>query len=62
MTQRMQAFRHEHLIRPALNNHAPVSAPFALRLFKAIPPLQRIPARIVGLAFRPEHIRSRGSV
>jgi len=59
-TQRMQVFAHENVIRPALNNDAPVSAPLMLRLFKTIPLLQRIPARIVGLGFRPEHIRSRG--
>jgi 2-polyprenyl-6-methoxyphenol hydroxylase-like FAD-dependent oxidoreductase len=57
-TQRMQVFAHEKVIRPALENDAPVSAPLAVRLFKAIPMLQRIPARIVGLGFRPEHIRA----
>jgi 2-polyprenyl-6-methoxyphenol hydroxylase-like FAD-dependent oxidoreductase len=56
-TQRMQVFAHEKVIRPALENDAPVSVPFAVRLFKAIPLLQRIPARIVGLGFRPEHVR-----
>jgi 2-polyprenyl-6-methoxyphenol hydroxylase-like FAD-dependent oxidoreductase len=58
-TQRMQIFAHEHVIRPVLHSDRPVSAPFMLRLFKAIPLLQRIPARIVGLGFRPEHIRTR---
>lgn len=57
-TQRMQVFAHERVIRPALENDAPVSVPLAVRLFKAIPMLQRIPARIVGLGFRPEHVRS----
>jgi len=59
-TQRMQIFAHEHVIRPVLHSDRPVSAPFMLRLFKAIPLLQRIPARIVGLGFRPEHIHTRG--
>jgi 2-polyprenyl-6-methoxyphenol hydroxylase-like FAD-dependent oxidoreductase len=58
-TQKMQVFAHEKVIRPALENDAPVTAPFLVRLFKVIPMLQRIPARIVGLGFRPEHIRSR---
>jgi 2-polyprenyl-6-methoxyphenol hydroxylase-like FAD-dependent oxidoreductase len=59
-TQRMQVFAHERVIRPVLHSDRPVSAPFMLRLFKAIPLLQRIPARIVGLGFRPEHIHTRG--
>jgi 2-polyprenyl-6-methoxyphenol hydroxylase-like FAD-dependent oxidoreductase len=58
MTQRMQVFAHERVIRPALNNDQPVRPAFMLKLFKAIPFLQRIPARIVGLGFQPEHIRT----
>jgi 2-polyprenyl-6-methoxyphenol hydroxylase-like FAD-dependent oxidoreductase len=58
-TQRMQIFAHEHVIRPVLNSDAPVSASLMVRLLKAIPFLQRIPARIVGLGFRPEHIHLR---
>jgi len=57
-TQRMQVFAHENVIRPALANDSPVSAPLPVRLFKAVPLLQRIPARIVGIGFRAEHIRS----
>jgi 2-polyprenyl-6-methoxyphenol hydroxylase-like FAD-dependent oxidoreductase len=57
-TQRMQVFAHENVIRPALANDSPVSAPLPVRLFKALPFLQRIPARVVGMGFRPEHIRS----
>ena len=56
-TQRMQVFAHEHVIRPVLQSDAPVKPAFMVRLFKAIPFLQRIPARVVGLGFRPEHIR-----
>jgi 2-polyprenyl-6-methoxyphenol hydroxylase-like FAD-dependent oxidoreductase len=58
-TQRMQVFAHENVIRPALNNDAPVKASLALRLLKAMPILQRLPARVVGLGFRPEHITNR---
>jgi len=32
--------------------------PFALRLFEHVPFLRRIPARLVGLGVRREHIRS----
>ena len=57
-TQRMQVFAHENVIRPALANDSPVSTPLPVRLFKALPFLQRIPARVVGMGFRPEHIHS----
>jgi hypothetical protein len=30
--------------------------PFPLRLFGRFPWLRRIPARIIGMGFRPEHI------
>jgi 2-polyprenyl-6-methoxyphenol hydroxylase-like FAD-dependent oxidoreductase len=59
-TQRMQVFAHEKVIRPVLNSDAPVTPALMLRLFKAIPFLQRIPARVVGLGFRPEHVHSHG--
>ncbi len=44
-TQRMQIFIQEHVIRRVLESDAPVAAPRALRLLKALPWLQRIPAR-----------------
>ena len=57
-TQWMQIFMQEHVIRPVLGSDASISAPLVLRLLKAIPFLRRIPARIVGVGFRPEHIQS----
>jgi hypothetical protein len=35
-----------------------VSAPFPLRLLQWFPYLRRIPARVIGLGFRPEHVRT----
>jgi 2-polyprenyl-6-methoxyphenol hydroxylase-like FAD-dependent oxidoreductase len=61
-TQRMQVFAHENVIRPALANDSPVTAPRPVRLFKALPFLQRIPARVVGIGFRPEHVHSPAAV
>jgi len=58
-TQRMQIFMHENVIRPVLNNDGPVHVPLILRLLKAIPLLQRFPARMVGVGIRPEHIQPR---
>jgi 2-polyprenyl-6-methoxyphenol hydroxylase-like FAD-dependent oxidoreductase len=55
-TQRLQIFAQENVIRPALENDKPMKVPLVLRIFKAIPPLQRIPARLIGVGFRAEHI------
>jgi hypothetical protein len=33
-----------------------LSPPFAFRLLALIPFLRRIPARMIGLGFRPEHV------
>ena len=33
-------------------------APLLFRLFNKLPFLRRIPARLIGLGFRPEHVRT----
>jgi 2-polyprenyl-6-methoxyphenol hydroxylase-like FAD-dependent oxidoreductase len=58
-TQRMQIFVQEHVIRRVLGSDAPVTAPRVFRLLKAIPWLQRLPARIIGIGFRPEHVQTK---
>jgi hypothetical protein len=32
-------------------------APLMFRLFNHLPILRRIPARLIGMGFRPEHVR-----
>lgn len=56
--QRMQRAVHAGVLGPALNATAPMEAPFALRMLDRFPILRRIPARLVGLGVRREHIRS----
>jgi 2-polyprenyl-6-methoxyphenol hydroxylase-like FAD-dependent oxidoreductase len=59
MTQRVQIFAHKRFITPALATKAPLKRlPLPLALLKHFPILRRIPARIVGLGFRPEHIHT----
>ncbi len=59
MTQRLQVIAHQRLIAPTLGNKAPIlELPAGLRLLRDYPLLRRIPARVVGLGFRPEHVRS----
>jgi 2-polyprenyl-6-methoxyphenol hydroxylase-like FAD-dependent oxidoreductase len=59
ITQSGQLFAHKNFIRPALSHkQAARKLPFALRLLKQFPMLRRIPARLIGLGVRPEHIRT----
>jgi 2-polyprenyl-6-methoxyphenol hydroxylase-like FAD-dependent oxidoreductase len=59
MTQALQVFAHKRVIRRALNNETPLRRlPLPLRLLQRFPILRRIPARVIGLGFRPEHVRT----
>jgi 2-polyprenyl-6-methoxyphenol hydroxylase-like FAD-dependent oxidoreductase len=61
MTQAFQVFAHKRLLAPTLSRQAPIRRlPLLLRLLQWFPVLRRIPARIVGIGFRPEHIRTPG--
>lgn len=58
MTQRMQLFIQNRVIKRVLDNAAPLSPPLAFRLLARFPFLRRIPARLIGMGFRPEHVRT----
>jgi len=59
MTQGLQVFAHKNMLAPALSNQAPTHRlPLPLRLLQWFPMLRRIPARVIGLGFRPEHLRT----
>jgi 2-polyprenyl-6-methoxyphenol hydroxylase-like FAD-dependent oxidoreductase len=59
LVQRMQKIVHDRILTPLVVRKAVLDkVPFVLRLFQRFPILRRIPARIVGLGFRREHIRS----
>jgi 2-polyprenyl-6-methoxyphenol hydroxylase-like FAD-dependent oxidoreductase len=57
-TQRFQLIIQNNIIRGVLQAGGGFRPPLLLRLFSLIPALQRIPARVLGLGLRPEHIRS----
>jgi 2-polyprenyl-6-methoxyphenol hydroxylase-like FAD-dependent oxidoreductase len=60
MTQGFQVFAHKRFIGPALGSKTPIQRlPLPLRLLNRFPILRRIPARMLGLGFRPEHVHSR---
>jgi 2-polyprenyl-6-methoxyphenol hydroxylase-like FAD-dependent oxidoreductase len=56
MTQWLQVAVQRRIIARVLVETAPLKPPLAVRLLAGIPFLRRIPARIVGLGIRPEHI------
>ena len=56
-TQRLQLFIQDRVISNVLALKTRPSAPFAVKLLNWLPLLRRIPARLIGLGFRPEHVR-----
>ena len=58
VTQRAQIFIQNRVLRPVLTSSQAVSIPLVLRLFQRLPLARRIPARVVGVGVRPEHIRT----
>jgi 2-polyprenyl-6-methoxyphenol hydroxylase-like FAD-dependent oxidoreductase len=59
LTQRLQLFIQNNVIRSALEGGKITTLPWPLKLFRTFPILQRLPARLVGIGFRPEHVHSR---
>ncbi|HKF72511.1 MAG TPA: FAD-dependent oxidoreductase [Stellaceae bacterium] len=56
-TQALQVFVQNRIISPLLGRSETVRPPLALRLLNSVPFLRRIPARVLGLGIRPEHVR-----
>ena len=58
MTQGLQVLIQRNIISRVLASKAPPKrAPLALRILTNIPGFRRLPAYIVGIGFRPEHVR-----
>jgi 2-polyprenyl-6-methoxyphenol hydroxylase-like FAD-dependent oxidoreductase len=59
VVQGVQKAIHDRILTPLVVRKAVLTkVPLALRLFERVPLLRRIPARLVGLGVRREHIRS----
>jgi 2-polyprenyl-6-methoxyphenol hydroxylase-like FAD-dependent oxidoreductase len=58
VTQRLQLAMQNRIIAPLLKATTDPTPPMALRLMAAFPPLRQIPARVIGLGVRPEHVRA----
>ena len=57
-TQRLQIAIQNNIIKRVLGSTKQLSLPWPLRLLRRWPILRRIPARVVGVGFRPEHVRT----
>ncbi|MBT1512509.1 FAD-dependent oxidoreductase [Bradyrhizobium sp. SRL28] len=59
MTQRMQVVVQNNIVSAALKpGNQPLKVPLVMRLVTAVPWLQGLTARFVGLGVRPEHVQS----
>jgi 2-polyprenyl-6-methoxyphenol hydroxylase-like FAD-dependent oxidoreductase len=58
MTQGLQVELQNRFVKRTLESTKPISAPWILHLFKAIPLLRAIPAAVIGIGFRAEHVRT----
>ena len=57
-TQRLQLIVQNKVIRRVLSTTRPLTPPWPVKLLGRWKFLQRIPARVVGLGFRPEHVKT----
>lgn len=58
LTQRAQLIVQNRVIKGVLNSKVPLSPPCAVQLLARFPFLRRIPARMIGLGVRPEHVQT----
>jgi 2-polyprenyl-6-methoxyphenol hydroxylase-like FAD-dependent oxidoreductase len=57
-TQWLQVLAQDNVIKKVLGSNKPVSPPWIVKLVGRSPWLRRIPARLLGLGFRPEHVKT----
>jgi 2-polyprenyl-6-methoxyphenol hydroxylase-like FAD-dependent oxidoreductase len=56
-TQRLQLAIQNNIIRRVLGSGEPLTLPWPLKLLRRWPLLRRLPARVVGVGFRSEHVK-----
>ena len=56
LTQRMQLTMQNAVIAPVLASSGSIRAPMLVQMIAAIPGMNRLPARAIGLGVRPEHV------
>src|SRR6266699_1740591 len=58
VTQQLQLMIQKRLIARALQSDASFAPPLFIRMLERFPALRRIPARLIGLGVRPEHVKT----
>jgi hypothetical protein len=58
VTQALQLTMQNRIIAPLLKATEEPTAPLALRVMAAVPALRQIPARVIGIGVRPEHVET----
>ncbi|WP_096058906.1 FAD-dependent oxidoreductase [Carbonactinospora thermoautotrophica] len=58
LTQRLQVLIQDRVLTRVLSGEISSGVPAPIRLFGRFPFLARVPARVVGVGFRPEHVKS----
>ncbi len=58
MMQRLQVFIQNRVIQRVLAGQTQPKVPLPIRLLRRFPILRRIPARVIGMGFRPEHVHT----
>ena len=59
LTQRLQIFIQDRIISRVLGSRQPLGLPWPARLLRRFRFLRRLPARLIGVGFRPEHVQTR---
>ena len=57
-TQKLQIVIQNRILSRVLKSSQPFGVPWPIKLMQSWPALRRIPARIIGIGFRPEHIHT----
>jgi 2-polyprenyl-6-methoxyphenol hydroxylase-like FAD-dependent oxidoreductase len=57
-TQAAQVFVQDRIIAPTLSSGGTLKVPFVVRLMQWLPFLRRVPARVIAMGVRPEHVRT----
>ncbi|MCP2327144.1 2-polyprenyl-6-methoxyphenol hydroxylase-like FAD-dependent oxidoreductase [Hamadaea flava] len=57
VTQNVQRLAQRRIVDPLLHATGRITAPWPIRLLRRVPKLQALPARMIGLGVRPEHLR-----
>ncbi|MCK9918874.1 FAD-dependent oxidoreductase [Microbacteriaceae bacterium K1510] len=58
VTQRLQVFIQNHVVAGAMQTQRRPQVPFGVKLLNGLPALRRIPARLIGMGIRPEHVHT----